>query len=258
MSRPEAKKRKWWVIVFWIVVAMAVEAVIILWPLACVYSGKGPIEVWTAMDEEPIRAIIGGLIGGLVWGLDGGLGVGLGVGLGAFIGVPLGVFLMYRLKQLSRGGISTFQGFFTPWRLKTYSFWKAITFFSLIYVGIVLLFSLWFNASYMGGTDENPAFRIPGDGQASWGDFVYFSFVTITTLGYGDISPLHPFPKVLVVLETLMGVGWVVVYIGMMLQVASRTAERPRHPQSVKVIRPIKDTSRLRRWQGRRLKKGGM
>jgi hypothetical protein len=33
----------------------------------------------------------------------------------------------------------------------------------------------------------------------------YFSFVTLTSLGYGDITPLHPFARALVVLEALTG-----------------------------------------------------
>ena len=33
----------------------------------------------------------------------------------------------------------------------------------------------------------------------------YFSFVTLTSLGYGDITPLHPFARALVTLEALAG-----------------------------------------------------
>ena len=33
----------------------------------------------------------------------------------------------------------------------------------------------------------------------------YFSFVTLTSLGYGDITPLHPFARALVTLEALTG-----------------------------------------------------
>ena len=37
-------------------------------------------------------------------------------------------------------------------------------------------------------------------------DFVYFSFVTVTTLGYGDIVPNHTFVRMLVVIQILFGV----------------------------------------------------
>ncbi len=35
--------------------------------------------------------------------------------------------------------------------------------------------------------------------------FVYFSFVTLTTVGYGDITAVHPFARSLVTLEALTG-----------------------------------------------------
>lgn len=34
---------------------------------------------------------------------------------------------------------------------------------------------------------------------------VYFSFVTLTTVGYGDLAPVHPFVRALAVLEAVMG-----------------------------------------------------
>jgi len=35
--------------------------------------------------------------------------------------------------------------------------------------------------------------------------FVYFSFVTLTTVGFGDVTPVHPTARSLVVLEALTG-----------------------------------------------------
>ena len=35
--------------------------------------------------------------------------------------------------------------------------------------------------------------------------FIYFSVTTITTLGYGDIIPVHPFARTLVMMEALIG-----------------------------------------------------
>jgi hypothetical protein len=35
--------------------------------------------------------------------------------------------------------------------------------------------------------------------------FVYFSFVTLTTVGYGDITAVHPAPRALVMMEALTG-----------------------------------------------------
>ena len=36
-------------------------------------------------------------------------------------------------------------------------------------------------------------------------DLIYYSFVTITTVGYGDIVPVHPFARMLAMIEALIG-----------------------------------------------------
>lgn len=36
-------------------------------------------------------------------------------------------------------------------------------------------------------------------------EFTYFSFVTLTTLGYGDIIPVHPAARMFVIIEALIG-----------------------------------------------------
>jgi voltage-gated potassium channel len=42
---------------------------------------------------------------------------------------------------------------------------------------------------------------------------LYFSFVTLTTLGYGDVSPLHPVARTLAYLEAVVGQLYVAVLI---------------------------------------------
>jgi len=54
-------------------------------------------------------------------------------------------------------------------------------------------------------------FRVPGSikfpvGAENWGDFVYYSFVTLTTLGYGDVCPVSMAARSLAVLEAVFGV----------------------------------------------------
>ena len=41
---------------------------------------------------------------------------------------------------------------------------------------------------------------------ATYQDYTYFSFVTLTTLGYGDILPVHPGARALAYLESVTGV----------------------------------------------------
>ncbi len=37
------------------------------------------------------------------------------------------------------------------------------------------------------------------------GNLIYFSFVTLTTTGYGDIVPLHPYARSLANIEAVIG-----------------------------------------------------
>jgi hypothetical protein len=45
----------------------------------------------------------------------------------------------------------------------------------------------------------------PGDSEALRLHLFYFSFVTLTTLGYGDIVAVHPMVRMLVILEAVAG-----------------------------------------------------
>jgi len=45
----------------------------------------------------------------------------------------------------------------------------------------------------------------PGDPEQLTGKLVYFSFVTLTTVGYGDISAVHPLARSLATAEALVG-----------------------------------------------------
>jgi hypothetical protein len=54
------------------------------------------------------------------------------------------------------------------------------------------------------------AFRLPegmagGDPDALQRLMTYFSFITLTTTGYGDITPVHPVARTLTMLEALVG-----------------------------------------------------
>ncbi|MCL6621207.1 MAG: potassium channel family protein [Syntrophobacterales bacterium] len=54
------------------------------------------------------------------------------------------------------------------------------------------------------------AFRLPaalpaGDPEALRRELTYFSFITLTTTGYGDITAVHPVARTLVMLEALAG-----------------------------------------------------
>ncbi|SCX76385.1 Ion channel [Desulfoluna spongiiphila] len=50
------------------------------------------------------------------------------------------------------------------------------------------------------------AFDLPGHNLTNWSDYLYFSFVTLTSVGYGDISPQHHVTQSLAVFEAIIGV----------------------------------------------------
>lgn len=65
------------------------------------------------------------------------------------------------------------------------------------------------------------AFTFPSSGSWDWPDFIYFSFINLTTLGYGDITPVAPIAKSLVVLEAAIGVLSPTVMISRFVRPAS-------------------------------------
>jgi hypothetical protein len=78
-----------------------------------------------------------------------------------------------------------------------------------IYVLIGLVFA---NADYgVQLVSGNPFFAQPG--QHGPGDFAYFSYITMATVGYGDLSPATGFPRTLAVLQALLGQIFLVVLV---------------------------------------------
>jgi hypothetical protein len=63
--------------------------------------------------------------------------------------------------------------------------------------------------------------------------FVYFSFTTLTTTGFGDILPTHTITRTLVIIEQLIGVFYPAVLIGRLvsLTVESSHSKHPRQAQ---------------------------
>lgn len=56
---------------------------------------------------------------------------------------------------------------------------------------------------------SNPLIDRPFD----WSDYLYYSFVTLTTLGYGDIVPIAPQARSCAVLEAIFGVIFIAVMV---------------------------------------------
>jgi hypothetical protein len=57
-------------------------------------------------------------------------------------------------------------------------------------------------------------------------NFMYFSYITITTTGFGEIVPLHPIARSLVQVEAIIGVLYPVILIGRLVSEANETSNK--------------------------------
>ncbi len=63
------------------------------------------------------------------------------------------------------------------------------------------------------------------DGPRAW---LYFSFVTLTTVGYGDILPVHPVARSLASLEAVVGPLYLAILIARLVSLAVSDSEKAR------------------------------
>jgi voltage-gated potassium channel Kch len=96
-------------------------------------------------------------------------------------------------------------------------------------VGVYLLLGLAWSFAYHLLDVVNPeAFSISGGSSAhvlSASEFLYFSFVTLTTVGFGDITPLDPAARSVVMVEALTGQLFPAILIARLvsMELVSRT-----------------------------------
>ncbi len=57
-------------------------------------------------------------------------------------------------------------------------------------------------------------------------DFTYFSLVSLTTVGYGDIYPIHPLARILATLEAVTGVLFIALAVARSLMLISDDNDR--------------------------------
>ena len=79
----------------------------------------------------------------------------------------------------------------------------------LLYILIAKLWAMIYMLLYL---INSASFNLPG-GQGNLLEFEYYSFVTLTTLGFGDITPLTNVAKMFSVLEAVVGQLYLVVVI---------------------------------------------
>lgn len=74
------------------------------------------------------------------------------------------------------------------------------------------------------------AYNFDAIGNFTTSDYTYFSFVTLSTLGYGDISPQMPLSKALAMLETIIGQFYLTVIVALLVGklISNQPVTKPR------------------------------
>ncbi|MFB0566118.1 MAG: ion channel [Candidatus Aminicenantaceae bacterium] len=83
------------------------------------------------------------------------------------------------------------------------------------YLGGIISFATIFNG--LQNIFQGNAFSISNPSPLPYFDLLYFSFVTITTLGYGDILPAIWVSKCFIIIELLFGLGFVLLLFTMLI-----------------------------------------
>jgi hypothetical protein len=98
----------------------------------------------------------------------------------------------------------------------------------------MILANLW-SAIYLFIYEHIPeAFQItlpPFESNTLQANFLYFSYITITITGYGEIVPLHPIARSLVQIEAIIGVLYPVILIGRLVSDANENKSKKKQKQ---------------------------
>jgi hypothetical protein len=82
-------------------------------------------------------------------------------------------------------------------------------------IGLYLMLGVTWALTYLLLDAIHPAaFEIVSANQnVGWSEVVYFSFATLPTLGYGDVSPDSPFVRIWAVMEAVTGVLYIAILV---------------------------------------------
>jgi len=101
-------------------------------------------------------------------------------------------------------------------------------------VCVYVLLGLVFAFAYLAiGSFKPDAFadQANADGVRGSADYLYFSFITLTTVGFGDVVPVGKVARALVVLEALLGQIFLVTTVARLVALYSAQGSQPLRPQ---------------------------
>jgi hypothetical protein len=91
----------------------------------------------------------------------------------------------------------------------------------------LLLGLVWALAYELVALGAAGAFSGTGLSGAGRPDLIYFSFVTLTTVGYGDVTPVHPVARSLAVAEALTGQLYPAILLARLVSLVTGKGNRP-------------------------------
>ncbi len=105
--------------------------------------------------------------------------------------------------------------------------------FAAICAYLLLGFTFAFAYTFLWGTLGDDLFRFPPsldpeNPMPRANDLIYFSFTTLTTLGYGDITPASPLSRSLATLEALVGQFYVGILVARLVSLQLTRANTDR------------------------------
>ncbi len=102
----------------------------------------------------------------------------------------------------------------------------------IVWIGIYVAITPVFALIYMSLPDGQ--FRIPDGGTTDFGSWLYYSIVTITTLGFGDYTPAHGMAQTVTAIEVMCGLiflGFFLNAVGSMKSEIDITTEKEKQRQ---------------------------
>jgi hypothetical protein len=95
--------------------------------------------------------------------------------------------------------------------------------------GFLMIGLLWASGYILLGQLNPKAFGFAVPGQTMDGfEAFYFSFVTLSTIGYGDITPVSRVAKMLCIMEAVAGMFYVAVLVARLVSIYSNHSRKPK------------------------------
>lgn len=110
---------------------------------------------------------------------------------------------------------------FAPGPVTTHRLVGAVSAYLLVGLGFALAFE-WLEAVHPGSFNAGPD---PGEG--AYPALLYYSFVSLTTVGYGDVLPLSQQARAMSNLESIIGILYPAVLIGRLVSMHAATSGPP-------------------------------